>query len=222
MHAADISDLSTAASSNLVLSTQRTSFDKVETALTMSYQKAGLQYFAQSVAATPRKMQDCHVFAPGARPVGDTPDQRQLPPRLPPQALHVSVPTRQTACSGLYVLVSKEQPNGRALWRQKSPELVHWLFCSPSGRWCIGGADVQRECFSRGAGYVTQTCPSSPDVFPPECETLWQLWDSDIKRFREDSTIQVARVDLTSWDSSSPINNDAKSFEGHLEATLEY
>jgi len=200
VHGQANSDLTTA-------STWRTSLDNVQP-LAISHQKTSQKYLVQTVAEAPRKMQDCHAVAPGACPV-DPPAQRRLPQRLPPQALRVSVPSRQTSCSGLYVLVPNEQPNGHPLWRQESPEPVRWLFCDTSGRWSIGGADVQRECFSQGAVYVTQTLPSGPDVFPHDCETLWQLWDSDNKRLREDSAIQVTQADLTSWDIAPPINNDA-------------
>jgi hypothetical protein len=230
------SDLSTTASSNLVASEISTwnlwpstdtveqfmsvtpnpcsSWDKVDTVSELSYQRTGLQYLAQSVAESPRKMQDFAVLAPGARPV-DPPTQRRLPRRLPPQALRVAVPSRQSACSGLYVLVPNEQPNGRPLWRQKEPRTVHWLFCSSSGQWCIGGADVQRESFSRGAGYVTQTWPSGPDVFPHDCETPWQLWDKKSKMFKEDLAIQITNEDRSSSEITSPINNDATSCAGN-------
>merc|ERR1719410_1672580 len=108
----------------------------------------------QTVAMSPRKMEDCHVFGPGASPV-EPPAQRRLPRRLPPQAMCVFVPYRQTACSGLYVLVPNERPNGHPLWRQETPEQLHWLFCSESGRWCIGGPDVQKDSFRRVAGFIT-------------------------------------------------------------------
>jgi len=157
-------------------------------------------FTGQTVATAPRKME---VRGRGEDPV-DAPAQRRLPPRLPPQALQVVVPSCQTSCSGMYMLVPNEQPNGHPLWRQKAMERVHWLFCSPSGRWCVGGADVQRECFSRVAGYVAQTRPSGPDVFPHECETLWQLWDRDNKQFREESAIQVTKADQTSLDPTKP------------------
>jgi len=203
------SDLSTVASSTLVVSAQRSSsLDNVETALAMSYQKTGLQYFEQTVADAPPTMR-CDTLTPRARPV-DPPILRRLPARQPPQALLVSVPSPQSSCSGLYVLVPNEQPNGHPLWRQ-TPASACWLFCSPSGRWCIGGADVQRECFSRGAGYVYQTCLSGPDVFPHDCVTPWQLWDSDNKAFRRDSAVEVSQVDLPSWDNPSFLNSDAKS-----------
>jgi len=223
-HGRDNSDLSTTTSSNMVMSemswwipcsatdpsaeleaesasrtdSRCTRLDKVDTASAMS-----MSY--QTVAKAPRKMDDCHAFGPGACPV-EPPAQRRLPPRLPPQAVCVFVPSPQSSCSGVYVLMPNEQPNGHPLWRQKIPESVHWLFCSPSGLWCIAGPDVQNECFSRAAGFVAQTCPSGPTIFPPDCETLWQLWDDDKNAFQEDSAIQVTKVDLTSTDIDCLIN----------------
>jgi len=197
-------DLSTAASSNLDVDMWVSGTGNDER--TVSYEISGLRYVAQTVATTPRKMEDCRAHRPGARPA-DPPAERQVPPRLPPQVLCVVVPSRQTSCSGLYLLVPSEQPNGHPLWRQQAVEPVHWLFCSSSGRWCIGGTDVERECFSRGAGYVAQTCPSGPDVFPHDCDTPWQLWDSDGETFQEDPAIQVTEVtdvDLTSLNPAQP------------------
>jgi len=210
------SDLSTEASSKLVLSetaswmqcsatdsssaleahfkSNTPSPDRGDTdCSSMSYQRTGLQYLLQTVADVPLSMDGRFRSGPGSRKV-DPPAQRRLPPKLPPQALHVFVPCRQTSCSGMYLLVPGEQPNGRPLWRQEAPDPVHWLFCSTSGRWCIGGDDVRREGFMRGAGYVTQTWPSGPEVFPHSCETLWQSWDSDNHKFQEDSVIKVTEV----------------------------
>jgi len=238
-HGRDNSDLSTTTSSNMVMSemswwiscsatdlsaefeaesasrtdTRCTRLDKVDTASAMS-----MSY--QTVAKAPRKMDDCHAFGPGACPV-EPPAQRRLPPRLPPQAVRFFVPAPQSSCSGLYVFMPNEQPNGRPLWRQKIPEPVHWLFCSSCGRWCIAGPDVQRECFSRAAGFVAQTCPSGPDIFPHDCETLWQLWDSDKNTFQMDSAIQVTKVDLTSSDIDCLINDDANSFAGNWKQPCE-
>jgi len=137
-HGRDNSDLSTTASSNMVISemswgipcsatdpsaefeaesasradTRCTRLDKVDTALAMS-----MSY--QTVAKAPRKMDDYHMFGPGACPV-EPPAQRRLPPRLPPQVVCVFVPSPQSSCSGLYVFMPNEQPNGRPLWRQKN------------------------------------------------------------------------------------------------------
>jgi len=148
-------------------------------------------------------MEDCPALNPGARTV-DPPTQRRMPPRLPPHVLRVIVPSHQPSCSGLYMLVPDEHPNGYPLWQQYAPEAVHWLFCSSSGRWCIGGADVHRERFSRGAGYVAQTTPSGPSVFPHDCKTVWQYWDDANRTFQEDPAIRVTQVDMTPLDPTKP------------------
>jgi len=210
-------DLLTTTSSNLVMDlsaelqaelasrtdTQCTSSDKVDAASAMS-----MSY--QTVARTSRKIEDSHVFGPVACPV-EPPAHRRLPPRCPPQAVSVIVPSPQNSCSGLYVLMPNEQPNGHPLWRQKTPESVRWLFCSSSGRWCIAGPDAQRECFSREVGFVAQTCLTGPDIFPHDCATLWQLWDSESETFQQDSAIQVTKVDVTSSDRGYLIKKHANS-----------
>mmetsp|Transcript_59140 Transcript_59140/g.117156 ORF Transcript_59140/g.117156 Transcript_59140/m.117156 type:complete len:560 (+) Transcript_59140:162-1841(+) len=172
----------------------------------MSYQRTGLQYLTRTVAGTPRLMEGPRHPGPGEYPV-DPPAQRLLPPKLPPQALHVFVPRCQTSCSGLYVLVPDEQPNGHPLWRQTSVEPVHWLYCSSSGRWCFCGEDVRSGGFQRSAGYVAQAWPSGPHVFPHDGETSWQLWDNDSQTFLEDSAIQVTEQDIAAIDIDSPISD---------------
>lgn len=58
---------------------------------------------------------------------------------------------------------------------------------------------------------MTQACPSGPDVFPHDCETSWQVWDSGNKTFQEDSAIHVTQADLVSVGVDSRINRHAKS-----------
>eukprot|EP00662_Eupelagonemidae_sp_cell21_P057973 gene57973-biopygen44327 len=62
-----------------------------------------------------------------------------------PAALHLRSPNGQQECSGRYVLVDGERPNGHPLWKHDAlgvPETLPWK-CSPG--------DAKDNCVSGGA-----------------------------------------------------------------------
>jgi len=111
-----------------------------------------------------------------------------LTPSTPPQALRVTSPNGQEECSGIYVLVATEKPNGQPVWEQ-SCRGGHWLYSGKTGKWCIGGQDVRESNFDTAAGWLYQQRHHKGRM-PHNVEGRWRRWDGS--NFQEDDAIGIA------------------------------
>lgn len=129
----------------------------------------------------------------------EPPEERQLPPTELDTMLEVSIADGQTRCNGLYELLPGMR-NGQPIWIKRRGRAL-WLFCSPSGRWCIAGKDVQQGGFRRTAGFIAQTARTG-SVIPPECTTAWQQWRGG--KFVVDESIAITYA--TSYSDPDPVS----------------
>uniref|UniRef100_A0A7S4QDQ3 Uncharacterized protein n=1 Tax=Alexandrium monilatum TaxID=311494 RepID=A0A7S4QDQ3_9DINO len=135
-----------------------------------------------------------HVRAPFAGfSVGGSEMARSTPRRSkykePSKMLCVISPTGQRECAGTYLLVEGTTANGHPIWRQEGGE--RWLYSGTTGRWCIGGKDVQEDNFQRNSGFISQTA-AHKGVMPDRMSGVWQRWAGEA--FVKDCRIAVIQL----------------------------
>jgi len=144
--------------------------------------------------------------SPGLHPVC-TPDP-------PPFLLRLSTPNGQRKCEGLYGLITGDRPNGQHVWKQHA-DSGRWLFSDKSGRWCVAGADVQKNNFDRSAGWLFQQRHHNGEM-PHNIRGPWWRWDGS--EFREDTDIAVVIVPSLLEPALTTCSTDSSSFPSRAES----
>jgi hypothetical protein len=140
-------------------------------------------------------------------------------PKLPPRFLRLLTPNGQRKCEGLYALIDGDMANSQPFWKQCA-DGGHWLFSDESGRWCVAGADVQKNNFDRSAGWLFQQQHHNGEM-PHDISGPWWRWDGS--EFQEDTDIAVIVVikrrpldpALTTCSTDSVSFPSAESFDSH-------